>query len=202
MFTAPPLGLRRRRARSGGEAGAPRRRGILAAPMDHGLSDFITREYQKLRRLAQGMMRGERVDHTLTPTAVVHEAMMRMSGEGAPPVDTAQFGTFAATAIRRVLVDHARRRSRFKRGGGSATDAGDPDQLPDSLPVADILAIDEALTELQGFDPDSARIVELRFFAGLSIEEVAAMVGASESTVARQWRVARAFLHSRLGGDA
>lgn len=170
--------------------------------MDKGLTHFITREYQTLRRLALGIMRGERPDHTLTPTAVVHEALLRMHKEGAPAVDTGQFGTFAATTIRRVLVEHARSRGRLKRGGASERANEQPDALPDSVPVADILAIDEALSELQGFDAEKARIVELRFFAGLSIEEVAALLGTSESTIARHWRAARAFLHSRLGDEA
>lgn len=172
---------------------------ILSRWMNDRLSHFVAREYDRLRRLAQGIMRGERTDHTLTPTAVVHEALLRMHDEGVPPADTAQFGAFASTTIRRVLVAHARRRSREKRGGDRERVAQDLAELPDELPVADILAIDEALSDLEGFDAEKARVVELRFFAGLSVEEVAALLATSESTVARQWRAARAFLHSRLG---
>lgn len=155
--------------------------------------------YEELRRLARQLMRGERVDHTLPPTALANEAWLRLFGAAPTFANSAQFFAAAATTLRRILVEHGRRRARQKRGGDRARADVDVDAL--AAPTRDqrLLAIDAALERLAAFDPDKARLVELRFFAGLSVAEAASVLGASERTVARQWRVARAFLLAELG---
>jgi RNA polymerase sigma factor (TIGR02999 family) len=155
--------------------------------------------YDEIRRLARTFMRGERPGHTLPPTAVANEAWLRLCG-GQPPqfASSAEFLAAAVTTVRRVLVEHGRRRARHKRGGGRAAETLEPDRV--AAPEADerLLALDEALAQLASFDPDKARLIELRFFGGLSVDEAAAVLGQSPRTTARDWRVARAFLQSRL----
>jgi len=155
--------------------------------------------YDELRALARQELSGERAGHTLQPTALVHEAYLRLvGGQNTSFQSRAHFFAAAATAIRRVLVDHARRRARAKRGGGEAPlSLGDVDPAA-PLPPAELLDLDAALAELARFDPFKARIVELRFFAGLSVDEVAKLLGASESSVRRDWRLARAWLRAEL----
>lgn len=156
--------------------------------------------YDELRRLASALLRGERGNHTLQPTALVHEAFLRLLGERRVDAATrARFFAVAATAMRRVLVDHARARLRQKRGGGE-TAVALPAELPEQSPMApiDVLALDVALDRLARLDPQQARIVELRYFAGLSIEETGDLVGASPATVKRDWSSARAFLLREL----
>lgn len=155
--------------------------------------------YDELRTLARQEMAGERPDHTLQPTAVVHEAYLRLVGGNGRSFDSrAHFLAAAATAIRRVLVDHARKRSRIKRGGGTIPAPLDGMDPAASLPAAELLDLDEALERLAAFDPFKARIVELRFFAGMTVEELARLLGTSESSVRRDWRVARAWLRGEL----
>jgi RNA polymerase sigma factor (TIGR02999 family) len=156
--------------------------------------------YDELRRLASSLLRGERGGHTLQPTALVHEAFLRLLGERRVDAPTrARFFAVAATAMRRVLVDHARSRLRLKRGGGE-TAVALPEELAGEIPLApiDVLALDVALDRLAVLDAQQARIVELRYFAGLSIEETAELVGASPATVKRDWTSARAFLLREL----
>lgn len=155
--------------------------------------------YAELRRLARGYMGRERVDHTLQPTALVHEAFVGLS-QGAPVswADRSHFFRVAARAMRRILVDHGRGVAAVKRGSGQK------DQLLDeqvAIPGIDVemLALDEALTRLGGFDERLLQVVELRFFAGLGIEEVAELLGVSSRTVKRDWRSARAWLLAELG---
>lgn len=155
--------------------------------------------YQPLRRLATARMAGERAGHTLTPTALVHEAWLRIHG-GAPVAinDRRHFLAVAARVMRQILIDHARARGRDKRGGGNARDTldqalADPGHDPQSL-----LAIDQALTQLAAIDPDMAQLVELRFFAGLDIREIAAVLGKSARGVNRDWTAARAWLGRAL----
>ena len=155
--------------------------------------------YDELRALARQELANERPAHTLQPTALVHEAYLRLTGEkDASFQNRGHFFGAAATAIRRVLVDHARRRARAKRGGGAAPlslDALDP-----AHPISDaeLLGLDGALARLSELDPTKARIVELRFFAGMTVEELARTLELSESTVRRHWRVARAWLRGEL----
>lgn len=160
--------------------------------------------YDELRRLAGALLRGERSGHTLQPTALVHEAFLRLLGERRVDAPArARFFAVAATAMRRVLVDHARTRRRLKRGGGE-TVVTLPTGLAAEGPLApvDLLALDVALDRLARLDAQQAQIVELRYFAGLSIEETAELIGTSPATVKRNWTSARAFLLRELGGGS
>ncbi len=155
--------------------------------------------YQELRRIAARQLRRERDDHTLEATALVHEAYMRLQGQaGFQWPSRAHFFAFAAHLIRRILVDHARNRNRAKRGGGweRVTLAEAADLALGKNP--DLLALDEALTSLETLDPRKAAVVELRFFAGLNLEETAAQLGISPETVGREWRRAKAWLYCQL----
>jgi RNA polymerase sigma factor (TIGR02999 family) len=160
------------------------------------------RLYVELGQLARREMRGERPDHTLEPTALVHELYLRLLAEDAPTFENrAHFFASAAVAIRRLLIEHARARARHKRGGGRERVTLDGLATPAAAAADDeqLLAVHEALERLAQFDPQKARLVELRFFAGCSVEEVAQVLGVSESTVAREWRLARAWLQAQLG---
>ncbi len=161
--------------------------------------------YGELRRIARSAMASERSDHTLEPTALAHEAYLRLAhgaDEALAFENRAHFFAAAAQAIRRLLVEHARARTRLKRGG--ARNRIDLDSRVDvaAEPGTDerVLAVDDALERLARFDSGKARLVELRFFAGMSVDEVALALGVSPSTVAREWRVTRAWLFSELGG--
>lgn len=158
--------------------------------------------YAELRELARREMTQERPDHTLQPTALVHEAYLRLLGDdGANFENRAHFFGAAARAIRRVLVDHARSRHREKRGGGRRR--VEVEDLEDAQLVApqrdeELLALDEALRHLGELDEQKAKLVEPRFFAGMTLDEAAATLGVSQSTVVRDWRMARAWLQSFL----
>jgi RNA polymerase sigma factor (TIGR02999 family) len=157
--------------------------------------------YVELRQLATRFMRRERPGHTLQTTALIHEAYLRLiDANDVHWQGRAHFFAIAANIMRRILVEHARRRNADKRGGSIV-------RLPldETLAVADetdvdLLAIDEALDRLATVDPQQARIVELRFFSGLSVEETAAALGVSPKTVKRDWSVARAWLRREIGG--
>jgi RNA polymerase sigma-70 factor (ECF subfamily) len=152
--------------------------------------------YQDLCRLARHYMRGERPGHTLQTTALVNEAYLRLAGyQQMRWQDRAHFFAVAAQAMRRVLVDHARGRLYGKRGGGVRKVSIETAQVPGSEPVTDILALDDALNVLETLDPRKCRIVELKFMAGLSIEETAKVLSISTATVEREWRSARAWLY-------
>ena len=159
--------------------------------------------YEELHALAARYMDRERPDHTLQPTALVHEAYLRLVHAGQTHWhDRGQFFALAALAMRNILVDHARRRRAEKRGGRVAKvplDRLDPDALtPASVDVWQddyLVGLDEALRRLAEFDPQLARLVELRFFAGLTVEQAADVLGVSPRTVKREWQVARAWLH-------
>ena len=155
--------------------------------------------YQELRRIAARQLRRERDDHTLEATALVHEAYMRLQGQaGFHWPSRTHFFAFAAHLIRRILVDHARNRNRAKRGGGweRVTLAEAADLALGKNP--DLLALDEALSSLETLDPRKAAVVELRFFAGLNLEETADQLGISPETVGREWRRAKAWLYCQL----
>lgn len=159
--------------------------------------------YRELRDLARRRMAGERHDHTLQATALVNETWIRLVGMGAADwADRAAFYQAAAMAMRRILVDHARRRSRQKRGGGAARDPVTVGQLaatrPDLADSATFLQLDEAITALERDDPRAGAVVRLRFFAGLDIEETAAALGLSRRTVLREWAFAKAQLFSAM----
>jgi RNA polymerase sigma factor (TIGR02999 family) len=161
--------------------------------------------YEELRRLAQKKMAQEVSNHTLQPMALVHEAYLRLVGN-----DQAQwwdsrghFYAAAAEAIRRILIESARRRSSSKYGGGWQRQQL-KDEVADELPMSPdlLLSLDDALKKLQQEDPDSFRLVMLRYFGGLTIEEVAASMGVSVRTAKRNWSFARAWLQREIGEDS
>jgi RNA polymerase sigma factor (TIGR02999 family) len=164
---------------------------------------LMTRVQQELRRLAAGYLRRERAGHTLQPTAIVNEAYLRLLPQRQVTWENrAHFFGIAARMMRRVLVDHARRRHAAKR---DAPD-GEPvsiDAVPAPAPgvdVVDVLALHAALTELAAFDPRQAEIVELRYFAGLTVEEIAEVLNTSVSTVKRDWTTAKLWLRRQMLG--
>ncbi len=163
---------------------------------------LLTLAYEELHRLANEYMRREREDHTLSPTALVNEAWLRLSGlAGVEVRDREHFLALSAQAMRRVLVDHARRKRSEKRGGQRERVEVETGILLARGTSEDVLAVDEALARLAELSPRQARVVELRFFAGLEFEEVARVLSLSLSTIEREWRVARAFLQATLRGQ-
>jgi RNA polymerase sigma factor (TIGR02999 family) len=159
--------------------------------------------YDELRRLAHHYLRQERSDHTLQSTALVHEAYLRLAGQNPPQwQDRAHFFGIAAHLMRQILVEHARSRAAAKRGGNAPRLALDSAAaLPQQTDV-DVIALDRALEELSGLDAQQGRIVELRFFAGLTIEDTSEVLGISPATVKRDWTTARAWLYRAMTGDA
>ena len=157
--------------------------------------------YPELRRIAGRQLRRERPDHTLQPTALVHEVFLQLVDQRhATWENRAQFFAVAAQLMRRILVDHARSRHALKRGGPItkvALDVRAIDVSGDPV-AAEVLAVDQALERLAEQDPDQARIVELRFFGGLTVEETAKVMERSARTVKREWRLAKAWLFREL----
>lgn len=159
--------------------------------------------YEELRRLAEHYLRQERPGHTLQPTALVHEAYLRLSGRRELKLrNRTHFYGAAAQVMRRVLVDHARRRRSLKRGG-PARDTVAFDEAIDTPVNAsfDLVALDQALHALERIAPERVRVVELRFFGGLSVNESAEYLGIAPATVKRHWAFARAWLFRRLNGE-
>jgi len=154
--------------------------------------------YDECRRIAARQLRQERGDHTLDPTALVHELYLRrVDQRRASWANRAHFFGIAARLMRRILVDHARAKHTAKRGG-SATFVSLAAATDEASDIADVLAIDEALERLADIDPDQVRIVEMRFFAGLTVDETAHVLGRSPRTVKREWQLARAWLFREL----
>lgn len=158
--------------------------------------------YDELHRLARSYFRRERGEHTLQPTALVHEAYIRMVDQHAPMESRGHFLAVAATQMRRILLDYARKHRAARRGG-----AGQKVMLEDTMAICeqqplDMIAVDAALERLGKLDPDQARLVELRFFGGLSVEQTAEVLGVSPATVKRSWSSARAFLHREITGGS
>jgi RNA polymerase sigma-70 factor (ECF subfamily) len=158
--------------------------------------------YVEMRRLAAAYLRGERPGHTLQPTALVHEAYLRMAGGRDPgPRSRTQFVALAARTMRNVLVDHARHRNAKKRGGGRRPVTLDTSAFADAaVPVA-IEDLADALDELARLSERQARVVELRYFGGLTIEETGQVLGVSGMTVKRDWALARAWLYRALSNS-
>lgn len=156
--------------------------------------------YDECKRIAARQLRRERQDHTLDPTALVHELYLRLvDQERATWQNRAQFFSIAARLMRRILVDYARVRHAEKRGGGVVlVSMSAAAEEPDGSAVADVLAIEEALERLAALDAEQVRITELRFFAGLTVEETAHVLGRSPRTVKREWRLAKAWLYREL----
>ena len=156
--------------------------------------------YDELRRLAGGYLRRERVGHTLSPTALVHEAFLRLVDQNSVTwIGRSHFFGIAAQAMRRVLVDHARRRSAKKRSRQLEVTLDPELNVADDAAAGEILAVDEALARLAELDPRPARLVELRYFAGLSIAEAADVLEISSATAKRDWALARAWLQREIG---
>jgi RNA polymerase sigma factor (TIGR02999 family) len=162
-------------------------------------ADLFAVVYDELRRMAASQMAAERPDHTLDATSLVHEAYLRLVGDQ-PFNGRGHFFAAAAEAMRRILIDAARRKLTVKHGGAVRRVA-----LPDTLPApdtdpADLLALDEALTRLEGHDPTATQLVRLRYFAGLGHQEAAAALGLSRRTADGLWALARAWLIQDLSG--
>ena len=155
--------------------------------------------YQELKRLASRYLRRERREHTLQSTALVHEAWLRLIDQKQVQWhNRAQFFGIAAEMIRRILIDHARNRQAAKRGDGAIKlSLDDALATPDRRDL-DLIALDDALQDLRKLDPQQSRLVELRFFAGLSIEESAEVLGVSPATVKREWAAAKAWLYREI----
>jgi RNA polymerase sigma-70 factor, ECF subfamily len=159
--------------------------------------------YDELRALAAGYLRQERPGHTLQPTALVHEAYVRLVGGSQPDwAGRAHFLAVAARAMRRTLVNHALARKAEKRGGGRTMLSLDPDSAPAPGGEIDASALSEALDRLEALDERKARVVEMRFFGGMTVEESAGVLGVSVSTVEGDWRFARAWLSKEMADDA
>jgi RNA polymerase sigma factor (TIGR02999 family) len=158
--------------------------------------------YDELRLLAAARMAAEPSGHTLDATALVHEAYLRLAGPAGDArfANRAHFFAAAAEAMRRILVDHARRRHAAKRGGGVRA-AFDPTQLPAPCHDAEVLAVDDALDRLAATEPRAAELVKLRYFAGMTVPEAAAALGVSARTVDAWWAYARAWLEADLGRE-
>lgn len=174
--------------------------------MEHGdpkaTGELLPIVYEELRRLARQKMACEATAHTLQPTALVHEAWLRLGGEDAPSFkNRAHFFGAAAEAMRRILIEHARRRLAAKRGAG--VEVVDLEGLEISSPVADdeqLLALNEALEKLSAVDQRKAQLVKLRYFVGLNFEEAAAALGIAIPTAKQWWSYARAWLKVEMGG--
>ena len=159
--------------------------------------------YQELRRLAHHYLRRERSDHTLQSTALVHEAYLRLAGQSPPQwQNRAHFFGIAAHLMRQILVEHARGRAAAKRGGGATRLALD-ELLAGAQPTdVDLIVLDKALEDLTKLDAQQGRIIELRYFAGLTIEDTSEVLGISPATVKREWVTARAWLFRAMTGEA
>jgi len=161
--------------------------------------ELIPVVYEELRRIARRHLRRERPDHTLQSAALVNEAYLRLVRQEAPQwQNRAHFFGVAAQLMRHILVDHARNRLAAKRGAGAPRLALDERLVPIQKSEVDVVALDDALGKLSALDPQQGRLIELRFFGGLSIEETAVVLGVSPATVKREWAVARAWLLREL----
>ena len=157
--------------------------------------------YDELRRLARYYLASQRSDHTLQSTAIVHEAYLRLAGrDNVHWENRRHFFVVAAQLMRRILVDHARKRNAAKRGGAQLTLLVDEAVEPSSQRELDLVALDDALKALAELDERQSRIVELRFFGGLSIEDTSRLLEISPATVKREWSTARAWLYEEISG--
>lgn len=187
-----------------GEVESHRVTGLLVAWSqgdEKALEQLMPLVYDELRRLARAYMRRERPGHTLQSTALVHEAFMRLVDQNVQWNSRAHFFGIAAQMMRRILVDHAKAQAAAKRGAGAQCIELDERLVAASEKEVDILALDEALDRLAQIDPQRSRIVEMRFFGGLSYDETALVLGVSPATVQRQWSGARAWLYHELAAD-
>jgi RNA polymerase sigma-70 factor, ECF subfamily len=167
------------------------------------LDDVISALYHELRRMADRYLRQESSDHTLQPTALVHEAYLRLVDQTRVNwQNRAHFFGVAARMMRRILVDHARSKHRDKRGGAATKLPLDEALNLSQGRAADLVALDDALESLAALDERKSRVVELRYFGGLSVEETARVLGVSPQTVLRDWKLAKAWLYQRIKAEA
>ena len=171
-----------------------------AAPDPDGSEACFERMYNELRRLAAARMRGEREGHSLDPTGLVHEVFLRAPKEGLEFESEERFLAYASRVMRSVLVDHARAAKAQKRGGTHDRVSLTGIASRDDESVTDVLALDEALRELEALDQRRARILELRFFGGMTEAQVCTVLGIARSTASAEWRSARAWLLRRVRG--
>jgi RNA polymerase sigma factor (TIGR02999 family) len=166
------------------------------------LIDLLPAVYRELRALSESYLRNERADHTLQATALVHEAYVRLArrNDGAWQ-DRAHFFRVAAKTMRRILINHARDHRAQRRGGGRRRVQLEESAIFCAGPDLDLIALDDALDRLARLDAEKAKVVELRFFAGCTVEETAQTLNTSTATVERHWRFARAWLLNKLAGD-
>jgi RNA polymerase sigma-70 factor (ECF subfamily) len=164
-----------------------------------GVPELTEKVYEQLRAIARAKLAQQPAGHTLQATALVHEAFLKLREHSS--IISAEPGRFfhaAAQAMRQILIDHARARGRVKRGGGVRREFADVAELADENDPEEILALDEAISRLEQVEPRAAEVVKLRFFAGLTVEETAAVLEMSERTVKREWQYARAWLFRAL----
>jgi RNA polymerase sigma factor (TIGR02999 family) len=168
------------------------------------LDELLPLVYEELRRLTRYYLSREREGHTLQSTALVHEAYLRLAGDNNPPhwQNRAHFFGIAARVMREILIEHARAHNTPKRGGGACRLTLDESIAFPKQPDLDLLELERALTELSGLDEQQSRIVELRFFGGLTIEDTSEVLGISPATVKREWVTARAWLYRSMTGQA
>jgi RNA polymerase sigma factor (TIGR02999 family) len=166
------------------------------------LDELVPAVYGELRRLAHRYLRQERPGHTLQPTALVNEVYLKLIDQDQVTwQNRAHFFGVAAQMMRHLLIDYAKAKGAVKRGGGAARTVLDENIASVNAPAGDLLAVDEALTRLATLDPQQARIVELRVFGGLTVEETAEVLGISAPTVKRDWRTAKTWLYREVTGD-
>jgi RNA polymerase sigma-70 factor, ECF subfamily len=171
----------------------------LAAGSEKAAAELVVLLYSELRNLASGYLQRERSDHTLQTTALVHEAYLRLADQREVHwKNKEQFMGVAAQLMRRILVDYSRGHNAQKRGKGFEKVSLVEAEAVSEGKAADVIALDEALTRLAEFDQQQARLVELRYFGGLSVEEAAAVLGVSQTTLKRNWNVAKAWLAREL----
>jgi RNA polymerase sigma factor (TIGR02999 family) len=166
------------------------------------LDQLIPLVYTELRQLARRYMSRERSGHTMQTTALIHEAYLRLVDQNQVRWENrAHFLGIAARLMRQILIEHARRHTRAKRGGGAGTIALDEAAIVSQTRAAELLALDDALERLTAIDPRKSRVVELRFFGGLSVEEAAIVLNVAPNTVLRDWRLAKAWLHREISHE-
>lgn len=186
-----------------GESGeVTRLLGEIGRGQQQAVNDLLPLVYDELHRLARSYFRRERGEHTMQPTALVHEAYIRMVDQRAPLESRGHFMAVAATQMRRVLLDYARKHRAARRGGDDQKVLLEDTMVICEQRPVDMILLDVALGKLAALDARQAQLVELRFFAGLSVEETAQVMGVSPATVKRSWSSARAFLHREITGGS
>jgi RNA polymerase sigma-70 factor (ECF subfamily) len=176
--------------------------GEIGRGQKQAVNDLLPLVYDELHRLARSYFRRERGEHTMQPTALVHEAYIRMVDQRAPLESRGHFMAVAATQMRRVLLDYARKHRAARRGGDDQKVLLEDTMVICEQRPLDMILLDVALEKLAALDARQSQLVELRFFAGLSVEETAEVMGVSPATVKRSWSSARAFLHREITGGS